>query len=101
MLNKKEWLFTYIFLSYVCSRFFIFDPPGEGNALITPDAPAALKEKELELAHKEPKVNPWFCMVFLMITVAIMAVTAEFVFKRNFYPVWHLCFNHLLDTARR
>lgn len=68
--------------SYVCSRFFILDPPGEGNALVEPDAPAAIKEREHELAHENPKVNPWFCMVFLLITVAIMAVTAEFVFKR-------------------
>ncbi|GJJ14263.1 hypothetical protein Clacol_008527 [Clathrus columnatus] len=77
-LRFSRGLAVILLLVYLCSRFFIFDPPGGGNGLVTPDAPAALREKERELAHEKPEVNPWFCMAFLIITVAIMATTAEF-----------------------
>jgi Ca2+:H+ antiporter len=65
---------------YVCSRIFLYNPPGHGNALsMSPDAPEELHRIEAELAEEDPKVNPWVCLALLIVTVAIMAVTAEFV----------------------
>ena len=56
------------------------NPPGENNALtVAHDAPDAIKHHEDELLEEEPLTNPWACMIVLIITVAIMSVTAEFV----------------------
>lgn len=69
-----------LLIIYVFSRWYLHNPPGEGNALqLPPDAPAELKEKEEELAEAEPEVNPWACIILLLVANAIMAVTAEFV----------------------
>lgn len=74
------------------------DPPGEGNALSAgSDAPAALRQIEHELAHEAPLVNPWFCITFLIITVAIMAATAEFVWLFVHAPY---ALSEFLHTAR-
>jgi Ca2+:H+ antiporter len=62
------------------SRIFLHNPPGEGNALkVAADAPEAVKHKEHELVAEDPEISPWACIVLLVITVAIMAATAEFV----------------------
>jgi len=37
---------------------------------------------EHELAHTEPKVGPWICLGMLIITIGLMAATAEFVSAR-------------------
>jgi Ca2+:H+ antiporter len=44
-----------------------------------PEIPAEALIKEEELANAEPEVNPWACIILLIITVALMGVTAEFV----------------------
>jgi len=44
-----------------------------------PEIPAERLRKEQELAEAEPGVNPWACIILLVITVALMGVTAEFV----------------------
>jgi Ca2+:H+ antiporter len=43
-----------------------------------PDAPEALKKHERLLMMQEPQVNPWICVILLGITVALVAVTAQF-----------------------
>lgn len=64
---------------YIGSRIFLTDPPGEDNALeLHHSAPEALKERERELAEAEPEVNAWACLAVIAITIALMAVTAEF-----------------------
>ena len=56
------------------------NPPGEGNALMPgPNAPEEIHKEEHHLAHGDPEVSSWFCIVFLIVTIAIMAVTAEMV----------------------
>jgi hypothetical protein len=71
---------AYTIPSYVSSRFYLHDPPGEGNVFMPhPDIPPEALEKERKLAKEEPDVNPWACILLLVITVALMGVTAEFV----------------------
>ena len=66
--------------SYVASRIYMHNPPGEGNALVVPhDAPHALKEHEEELREEVPLTNPWAMMIVLVLTIGVMAATAEFV----------------------
>ena len=56
------------------------NPPGEGNALTVPhDAPDVLKHEEKHLNEEEPLTNPWLLMIVLVVTIGIMAATAEFV----------------------
>lgn len=65
--------------SYICSRIFLHNPPGDDNALqLHPAAPAALKEQERKLAEEDPEVNSWVCLGVIVIAIALMAVTAEF-----------------------
>ncbi|KAF9788189.1 hypothetical protein BJ322DRAFT_1047593 [Thelephora terrestris] len=64
---------------YICSRIFLTNPPGEDNALeLHPTAPEALRNMERELREAEPKVNSWVCLGTIIITIALMGVTAEF-----------------------
>ena len=66
--------------SYVGSRFYLHDPPGSNNAFSPqPDVPPEVLRRERELEEAAPEVNPWACVLLLVITVALMGVTAEFV----------------------
>lgn len=75
-------ILTEVTLSYVCSRIYLHHPPGENDIdafLPHPEIPAEALRKEQELAKAQPDVNPWACIIVLVITVALMGVTAEFV----------------------
>lgn len=77
--------------SYVLSRVFLHNPPGEGNALrVAPNAPLEVKQAEHELQEIEPETNPWACMILLLVTVAIMSATAEFVSNVHHEPLRRL-----------
>ncbi|RPD56827.1 hypothetical protein L226DRAFT_469043 [Lentinus tigrinus ALCF2SS1-7] len=79
ILHISRGLAVILLVIYVASRIYLHNPPGENNALTVPqDAPDAIKHHENELLEEEPLTNPWACMIILVITVAIMAVTAEF-----------------------
>ncbi|KAG6903304.1 hypothetical protein C0995_013057 [Termitomyces sp. Mi166 len=63
---------------YVSSRIFLHNPPGDNNALtLDVDAPAAMWEEERELLREEPKANQYVLIVVLLISIAIMAATTE------------------------
>ncbi|KAI0085229.1 hypothetical protein BDY19DRAFT_966909 [Irpex rosettiformis] len=79
ILRMSRGLAVVLLLVYVMSRVFLHNPPGEGNALkVAPNAPEQLKHEEHMLEQTEPEINPWACVLLLVITVAIMAATAEF-----------------------
>ncbi|KAJ7087170.1 hypothetical protein B0H15DRAFT_781584 [Mycena belliarum] len=64
---------------YVCSRIFLH---GSDSGLHEhKDAPEELKEMVVKMAEKEPEVNPWACAIVLVVTVALMSVTAEFMVR--------------------
>ncbi|KAH9053055.1 hypothetical protein EDB87DRAFT_310553 [Lactarius vividus] len=64
---------------YVGSRWYLHDPPGAYNAITPrPDIPEEVLRREKELEEAEPEVNPWACLILLVVTVALMGVTAEF-----------------------
>ncbi|KAG9090298.1 hypothetical protein FS749_000660 [Ceratobasidium sp. UAMH 11750] len=67
-----------LLIAYVGSRIYLHNPPGDDNALtLDPHAPEAEKRQEHELQHEEPEINPWFGFTLLAITVALIAITAE------------------------
>lgn len=70
---------AHLSLSYVSSRIFLHNPPGDENALeLHPAAPNAIKERERHLAQEIPKANSWVCLGAIAITIALMAATAEY-----------------------
>ncbi|KAI0631672.1 hypothetical protein C8Q77DRAFT_1128220 [Trametes polyzona] len=79
ILRMSRGIAVMLLVVYIASRVYLHNPPGENNALTVPhDAPEALHHEEKHLLEEEPLVNPWACMILLTVTVALMAVTAEF-----------------------
>ncbi|KAL5522048.1 hypothetical protein ACEPAF_1904 [Sanghuangporus sanghuang] len=77
-LKMSHGLAVILLTVYVASRVFLHNPPGEGNAFRPPaGAPKEVHNEEHHLEQKEPEVNSWFCAIFLIATIAVMAVTAE------------------------
>lgn len=69
-----------LLLVYVASRWYLYDPPGEDNALrLDENAPKALHEEEEKWRNHQPDVGPGFCLIMLCVAVALVAVTAEWV----------------------
>ncbi|KAJ6539030.1 hypothetical protein B0H19DRAFT_1176789 [Mycena capillaripes] len=64
---------------YICSRIFLHNPPGHGNSELAQHklAPEALKERAQEIDNEDPEVNQWVCIAMLIVTIGIMAATAE------------------------
>jgi Ca2+:H+ antiporter len=56
----------------------MYDPPGDGNALVPINAPPEIIEEEEHLARAMPDVNVWAACATIAVTVALVAVTAEF-----------------------
>ncbi|KAI0804621.1 hypothetical protein BC629DRAFT_1437902 [Irpex lacteus] len=79
ILQMSRGLAVLLLVIYVFSRVFLHNPPGDGNALtVPPNAPKEVKREEHHLEVEEPEVNPWACIILLLITVAVMSVTAQF-----------------------
>ncbi|KAF5369774.1 hypothetical protein D9758_001318 [Tetrapyrgos nigripes] len=67
-----------LLLVYICSRIFLHNPPGDDNAAQPrPNAPLALLHEEHHLLHGDPEVSQWVCIAMLVVTIALMAATAE------------------------
>ena len=65
---------------YLASRWYLYDPPGEDNALqLDHRAPKALHDEEEKWRNHQPDVGPGFCMIMLVVAVVLVAVTAEWV----------------------
>ncbi|KAJ6627510.1 hypothetical protein B0H10DRAFT_1994941 [Mycena sp. CBHHK59/15] len=79
ILKVSRGLAVILLAVYMCSRVFLHDPPGPDNGLHEhKDAPEEFKEMVEKMAEEEPEVNPWACLIMLLVTVTLMAVTAEF-----------------------
>ncbi|KAH9913962.1 uncharacterized protein BXZ73DRAFT_106748 [Epithele typhae] len=79
ILRMSRGIAIMLLVIYIASRFYLHNPPGEGNALtVLHDAPQALKHEEAHLKEEEALTNPWACLILLAFTIAIMAATAEF-----------------------
>ena len=65
--------------SYVCSRIYLHNPPGEANGppvlIVTPE----VKAQRALLQDTDPQVNQWICLTMLIICIGLLAATAEWV----------------------
>ncbi|EJD00396.1 uncharacterized protein FOMMEDRAFT_91401 [Fomitiporia mediterranea MF3/22] len=76
-LKMSHGLAVILLTIYCASRIFLHNPPGDHNAFLPTDsAPKELHRHERHLLRTEPEVNPWFCALFLIATIVIMAITA-------------------------
>jgi len=67
-------------LVYIASRIYQVNPPGEAEDLTEVYARGGHEEFRLEeekLKTEPPKVSSWYCAALLVVLVAIIAVTAE------------------------
>ena len=81
--------------SYICSRIYLHSPPGDVRELhLHPDAPAELKEHAERLATTDPELNQWVCLAVLVLTIGIMAPTAEWVSFINQRSVSWILISH-------
>jgi Ca2+:H+ antiporter len=77
-LSMSRGLSVMLLAVYVCSRIFLHNPPGDGNALSQhPSAPQEVLHQELRLTTEDPEMNQWVCIAVLIVIVGIMASTAE------------------------
>jgi Ca2+:H+ antiporter len=78
LLQMSRGLAVILLAVYVCSRIFLHNPPGENVTLAEHKlAPEALKSKAKVMEEEEPEVNQWVCIAVIIVTVGIMAATAE------------------------
>ena len=71
-----------LLLVYISARIYIHNPPGTDNAFQPhPDAPEELKVKEKRLAVQDPEVDSWVAVIVLILAIAVVAVTAEWLVK--------------------
>ncbi|KAL0949153.1 hypothetical protein HGRIS_009234 [Hohenbuehelia grisea] len=78
-LKVSRGLAVILLIVYICSRYFLHDPPGEVDELHEHEnAPAVFKEKAAHIEEEEPDVNPWATILMLLIAVVFMAFTAQF-----------------------
>ncbi|KAH7099619.1 hypothetical protein BKA62DRAFT_621162 [Auriculariales sp. MPI-PUGE-AT-0066] len=67
-----------LLMCYVASRIYLHNPPGQGNALqMNKNTSDAVKEKAKRKENRDPEVNPWVGAIAIVICIALMAVTAE------------------------
>ncbi len=77
-LQMSHGLAVILLLVYIMSRIFLHNPPGDGNALQpAPGAPVEIHLEEARLLEERPKVTSGFCLLLLLATIAVLAVTAE------------------------
>ena len=70
---------------YISSRIFLHNPPGEVQGT-DHNAPLEILHEEMHLEQEEAYVNPWFCSIVLVITIAVTAITAEMVCTYSIPP---------------
>lgn len=80
----------FLLQSYVGSRFYLHNPPGDNDSLHElSDAPASFKADLAKFEEEEPELNPWFCIIILIVTVVLTGVTAEFVRRPRSQPTFY------------
>ncbi|KAG5644949.1 hypothetical protein DXG03_007414 [Asterophora parasitica] len=78
-LKLSRGLAVFLLIIYVSARVYLHKPPGKTESLHDhPNAPASFKADVKKLEEEEPELNPWFCVIMLLVAVVMLGVTAEF-----------------------
>jgi len=66
-------------LVYIASRVYQVNPPGEAedSTEVYARGHEAFRHEEEKLKTEQPKVSSWYCAALLVVLVAVIAVTAE------------------------
>ncbi|RDB20539.1 Vacuolar calcium ion transporter [Hypsizygus marmoreus] len=76
-LTMSRGLAIILLLVYISSRVFLHNPPGEKNLHLNSSAPDALRHEEKHLVAEDPEVNQYILVAVLVVSIAIMAATTE------------------------
>ncbi|KAG8933185.1 hypothetical protein FRC02_012331 [Tulasnella sp. 418] len=78
-LNLSRGLAIILFIVYVASRVYLHNPPSSDHVERAPTSRGSLLHAEMEAKELEhgPKINPWVCVVLLIILIGLMVGTAE------------------------
>lgn len=77
-LKMSHGLAVILLVVYVTSRIFLHNPPGDSNALRpAPDAHPEILDEEARLLKERPEISAGFCILLLLATIVVLAVTAE------------------------
>lgn len=85
LLKLSRALAIFLLVVYICSRFYLHNPPGESDT-VDEEAPDAFKADLASLEEEQPEIDSWVCIVMLVLVVAMTAVTAEFLVT-DIHPV--------------
>ena len=88
-----------LFSRYIGTRIYLHNPPGEESLDHLSNAPKAFKDEVAKVEQEEPVVNPWVCIITLIIAVILLAFTAEHVRpvskRRGVFPYAQTaCYQH-------
>ncbi|KAF9534976.1 hypothetical protein CPB83DRAFT_803369 [Crepidotus variabilis] len=83
ILDLSRGLAVLLLIVYICSRIYLHNPPGDELLLLyaAPNAPAALKQEAEKYKEKDPELNQWVCIIMLLVSLGLMATTAEWLVK--------------------
>ncbi|KLO10218.1 hypothetical protein SCHPADRAFT_832869 [Schizopora paradoxa] len=81
-LKMSHGLAIILLLVYITSRIFLHNPPGkrDGSTPAT-GAPPEILIEEARLLNDRPKASSGFCILLLIITIALLGITAEMLVK--------------------
>jgi Ca2+:H+ antiporter len=79
MLNISYGLAVILLLVYIASRLYLHNPFGKETAFEHATSTDEAKMKQQKLLEEDPEINQWVGIMVLLVAVAIMAVTAEWV----------------------
>lgn len=77
ILDISRALSVLLIVTYIGTRIYLHNPPGEDSLDHLSNAPKAFKDEVAKVEHEEPIVNPWVCIITLVIAVILLAFTAE------------------------
>ncbi|KZW01404.1 hypothetical protein EXIGLDRAFT_830117 [Exidia glandulosa HHB12029] len=76
-LQLSRGLAVLLLLAYICARIYLHYPPKNGTAALQRQS-SVLRQRALKKEDRESSVNPWFGVGAIVLCVALMSVTAQF-----------------------
>ncbi|KAG8833313.1 hypothetical protein FRC17_010958 [Serendipita sp. 399] len=80
ILQMSRGMAIIMLLSYIASRIYALNPPGDeikGDDYAATGGDEAFEHEEERIKKEIPKISPLFCLILLFVLIASIAITAE------------------------